>query len=1057
MLSEQLRIIKQAKKVSELKQRGGVQFADTSDMDDDLLLELVPFKTPYTGHGSLRFQRDMLTSVEESSFRPRMADFLRSSIVHMREEGAEYFLEYMCRKYLVHTLNPDDLAFLVLPFRRFYDVFVKIPSTIARYFQPYSKFSYAALASLFLREEYVRDFVLDYFEYYGADVEVFLKSMAAEAFALGSTSECSVQELVRCFEEKGEHSFLQSLMPADTEARQRGRHAVSQAKEQPCVADDFERALSSGRDRVFVHHPATALRYFEWVLENGRLGDSAFSLGEINFVRGVLCSDVHADFCVEDIARIFTEISFKLRALQFIYRRGADCTQLFRHLSNRDKSTFCSTIDDEHFILSVIDKDNYALIARSLSLPTHKRSFAQILARILRFPTFSLEHLGGLVTRDTACTAVTSCLDNLDAPGLSDSVYVGNIIDVMLAFDMHMADRVLAHGHHFARYLARTQQVLTNSQLEQVLRGFSESKTAFYVEILAKSGNRDAVRAFVSAVGPTLRTPGGIRLFTSFVERHMDCTDVADLCEIVARHGYALSAAVTRRVLAAGKTTLRDVVRSVAGNTDTPCMYEDLPAETRSFVLCLLSGTVLRSYFRTLDEAVPLIDVLFHVAEACTTDDNSTFMAELCLHALSRGIAIRRVSAMVLESASIFRHLPEFRARFCQVVDILVLEGLERRRDCVSDVFGCFVRNRDYCVAHRMLGALDTIEDRWVADICACLTDECAELLLALVERFDPDLMPFLPQIAVFCAQTGSETATRLATVLVKRYGCLLHPHLPVLVARGDSLLDTLLERVETRLLLKSCVEAHCAGSMALPVKFVARCLAKMHREHVCLPRALLLRLCEFVQPCTEHVHLCMELLKHALGRPRCLEDARPLAARLLESPDMLLAVAKAVGDLRLAALIADDIVQALRSRDYRHMETFCLLLDLWRAGGHKKGTFETEDLVLLAVQLLGDIDCVGHSGTRALLAMLSASLEVMEAYFAQMATVLGGKYTRTHVRLLADVFGTVDGSESFARKMAPFVTLILNSRDAETVSDGRALVRAIESRVKKPIYMLFD
>eukprot|EP00866_Antonospora_locustae_P000487 jgi/Antlo1/487/2103 len=185
---------------------------------------------------------------------------------------------------------------------------------------------------------------------------------------------------------------------------------------------------------------------------------------------------MQADFCVEGIARIFTEISFKLRALQFIYRRGGDCTQLFRHLSNRDKSTFCSTVDDERFILSVIDKDNYTVIARSLSLPTYKRCFVQILARILWFPSFSLEQLGGLVTRDAACTAISSCLDSLDASCLLDSVYIGNIVDVMLEFDMRMVDRVLIHGQYFARYLARTQQVLSHSQIEQVLSDFSESK-----------------------------------------------------------------------------------------------------------------------------------------------------------------------------------------------------------------------------------------------------------------------------------------------------------------------------------------------------------------------------------------------------------------------------------------------------------------------------------------------------------------------------------------------------------------------------------------------------
>lgn len=1057
MLSEQLKIIKQAKRVTELKQKGDVMFADTSDMDDDLLLELVPFKTPFTGHRSLRFQRDMLTSVEESRFRPRMADFLRSSIAYIREEGAEYFLEYMCRKYLVHTLNPDDLAFLILPFRRFYNVFVKIPSTVAHYFQPYGKFSYASLAGLFLREEYVRDFVLDYFEYYGADVEVFLKRMAVEVFAQGNMKVCGVQELVRCFEKKGEYDFLRSRLPTEEEARPCGEHINTHTKEPHCATDDFESVLDSGRDRVFVHHPRTALRYFDWVLDNGRLGDAAFTIGEISFVRGVLCNDVHADFCVEEIERIFTEISFKLRALQFVYRRGADCTQLFRHLSNRDKSTFCSTINDERFILEVIDNDNYVVIARSLSLATYKRSFAQILARILRFPSFSLEQLGGLVTRDIACTTISSCLDSLDESSLSESVYIGNMVDVMLEFDMHMVDRVLVYGQRFAKYLAHTREVLSYSQLEQVLGDFSESKMAFYVEILTKSDDRDAVQSFISTAGRMLCTPGGIRLFASFVEKHMDCTDTVDLCEIVARHGYTLSTAITRRVLAAGKTTLRDVMHSVAGATDTPYRYESLSAETRSFVLCLLFDAVFRSYFQTLDEAVLLIDVLFHVAETCTSDDNNIFMAELCLHALSEGIEIRRVSAMLLESASVFRHLPKFRARFREVVDILVLDGLEKRHDCVSDVFGCFICNRDYCVAHRILGMLDTIKDSWVADICMNLTNESAEVLLALTERFDPDLMPFLPQVTAFSAQTDSQTARRLATVLVKRYGCLLHPHLPVLMGRGDSLLNTLLERVEARLLLKSCVEAHCAGRMALPAEFVARCLGKMHREHASLPRVLIQQLCELVQPRAEHEHLCVELLKHTLGRKGCLQDARPLAVRLLKSPDTLLAVAKTLGDLRLAALIADDMVSSLKNRDYSHLETFCLFLNLRSAGTSDEGMFQKEDLVLLAVQLLGDIDCIEYNGTCALVRMLSVSLEVMEAFFAQMAAVLGGRYTHMHVRLLADVFDAVDGSERFAREMAPFVTLVLNSRDPETVSNGRELVKAIERRVQKPIYMLFE
>ncbi|KAL0265556.1 UNVERIFIED_CONTAM: hypothetical protein PYX00_011268 [Menopon gallinae] len=1055
MLSEQLRILKQAKKVSEVRERGGVQFVDTSDMDDDLLLELVPFRTPFTGQRSLRFQRDMLTSVEESSFRHRMADFVRSSVVYMQEEGAEYFLEYMCRRYLVHTLNSDDLAFLVLPFKRFYDVFVKIPSTVAQYFRPHSKFSHAVVARLFLRETYVRDFILEYFEYYCTGVEAFLKGVTAEVFAHGDAGHCGIQELARCFEEKGEHGFLESLAPAPacTASGQRAEHSTPRRVPLPCSADAFEDVLASGRDRMLVHHPTVALRYFDWVLESGRLGESAFSPGEVSFVRAVLRGDTHAEFCVTDITRIFREISFKLRALQFVYRRGADCTELFKHLSNRDKATFCSSIDDEHFILSVIDKDNYAVVAQSLSLPTYKRSFGRILARLLRFPGFSLQQLGGLVTRDAACAAVSSCLDSLDAASLLDSVYINNVVDVMLEFDMHMADRVLEHGQHFARYLAGTRQVLSGSQLGQVLQSFSESKMAFYVAIVAKSGDKDTTRAFVATVHRTLRTPGGARLLAGLIEENMESMDDACLCEVAAHHGYVLSAAVTRRVLAAGRATLSEVMRSVLGDTDTLYTYADIPADKRSLVQDILSGIAYRSCFGSLDEAVQLVDVLFNASGASRCDANDAFVAELCLYALSSGTEIRRVSAMVLGNAPLFRHLPVFRARFPEVVDILVLEGLERRRDCVHDVFGCFVRSRDYCVALRMLGALDAVEDSWVADICTHLTGKGAEILLFFVERFDPDLMPFMSQVVAFCARRDSETARRLAAALVRGYGGMIHPHLPMLMAHGGSLLDTMVDRVETRLLLKTCVEMYRAGGAAPPAELVAHCLAKMRAGHAPLPRVLLLGLCEHVELNSARGSPCMELLKYALDREESLECAKPLAARLSRAPGMLFAVAEALCNQRLAALVADDVVSSLRGGDYSHLGTLGLLLGSWSA----ESPFRIDDLVLLAGQLLRDVDRIGHNGTRTVLKMLSASLEVMEAFFAEMAAVLGGEYTSTHVKLLADAFGAVDGSEQFARKMAPFVTLVLNSGDPDTVSCGRALVRAIERRVQKPIYALLD
>lgn len=183
MLSKQLQSIKKSRKISEFGLKRKIQFLDTRDIDEETLLELLPFQTAFTGEKSLEFQRDMLTAVQENKFKPKIASFLRSCLKHMEETNVEYFLEYMCRKYLVHTFNADDLAFLLLPFRKFYGIFLCIESDIVRYFQFNDRFSYVFLGDFFVREERFRDFVMDYFEHYEVSgVNEFLKNIAAEVF-----------------------------------------------------------------------------------------------------------------------------------------------------------------------------------------------------------------------------------------------------------------------------------------------------------------------------------------------------------------------------------------------------------------------------------------------------------------------------------------------------------------------------------------------------------------------------------------------------------------------------------------------------------------------------------------------------------------------------------------------------------------------------------------------------------------------------------------------------------------------------------------------------------
>lgn len=1059
MLSEQLQSIREARKTSEVRQKPEIQFVDAEDMDDEALMEMIPFGTKFTGRRSIYFQRDMLTAVEESRFRTKIAGFLRSCFGHMRAEGVEYFLEYMCRKFLVHTFNPNDLAFILLPFPEFYATFVKVRSDVTKHFVFPDRFSYVSLANLFVGEALFAEFVFDYFEHYDSSVECFLKSIALEACRSNHRNrENRMRELVVRFEERGEHEFAVSLQQPERYIESPEAHRIEVEIPNARAAEkNFESVLRQGSDRRLLYDTDAILPYFTWLLENNVVEQSSFTLAEVNFVRSVLGGTREMRFASEEIAKIFGEINFKLKALKLIYEQETDCTLLFALLNQREQILFCNWVRSGDFVTRVLSPDNYAGIIKDLDMRTYRKSIPTLVMSTLHFPNFCVGVFKDTLTHDLAVDLFRDCLGEVTKVP-ANSIFTRNLVNVLIECRVDVVEDTLKHKNHFIRYLAATEHVLSDAQIRTVLAGFEEDDVSFYVDIVGKSRSAELINEFVSVAVDVLRAPETTRLFLGFAEKKIEDVYVEHLEKMVKLYGFTASPVITKKMILMGHLSLKDVIRSVVGRKRAFYVYRDLPELTQNFLLCLVSNTRYRNHLR-VEEAVPLVDILANGSRFEDAENNNAFIAHTCLYALAKHIEVKRITKIVIGSKPIFVCLPALSLEFPAVTEILIREGLEERNECVHDMFDLLIMCRSYRIANAILGEISYMNERSLAHICGNLSPENIPILIFVLEKLHADAIPFLSTIVDFCVMNPDDGAKAVVVALMKRYGNILHPHLPKILGTNMDLFGTALNRVETRLLLRACIEGYKATRSMIFVGFMAGCLAKMMSENQRPSLSLVAELTELVEMNEEFTGVIVALLKcFASASMRDGECLLPIFKKMHAAPEILLHVTRTLNDSHFVPMFIKDIVASVENRDYAclHVLTFCLgFLD--RKMLPREMPFVLPDLCPLIAVLLSDLRTLGSKSIDALVKIVSIRPDAMDVLFPMLLETMKKAYSRAHVELLTHVFKGADESMRFAKEISPYITLILNNKDADIVSSGRLLVDVIEERIQKSVYMLFD
>ena len=1064
MMLQELQRIKASRRVAELGHCASVKFVpEAEDVDDETLQELIPFETDFTDERSIRFRRELLTAAEECEFKGRMATFLRSCFRYMKEDGAVYFLEYMCRRYSVHTFNAEDLAFLLLPFRRFYSAFLDVSSSISPHLQHAKNFSYGFLANMYLRDRYFKLFVAEYFGHYDTCPEIrdLLKGVAESVLGGGRDNENDILELAHSFLGVQDDSFaarLCSEAPTVRTLPDGDIGAGDSATKSRCGAgqgDSFDDMWQNRTDRRLISSMRSMLEYFDWLEAHGKRELASFSPAEINFIRSMQAGYCVGSFNETEISKIFGAVDFKLRALKFLRKCGFNCLQLFRSLNTREQALFCSSANDPDFVLAAIAEDNYRNLLGSLRQKLPTGGAQKLLHKCLHFGSFSATVLGPLVTEEATVNTLRMCEEKFHAGGSIDPVYAKNLSDMLLYLDIGTTKVPERCGGAFLEYLARTRHTLSAEQLEEVLQAASHKNIDLGVLVLRKCYTEDRFDRLFFSSSAVLESRRCLAAMLCFVEEDVGRISSHHLRKIFLRFERDLSVRIYREILERRLVPLARLFEGFLGKAAGVRQYCAITPEKQTSCLKILSGLKYRDEFSVPLDSLPFLEILSAAVglERCT--ENEVFLTEVCVSALSHNIEKGAVLELLLGRDFIFRSLPMFVESYPELAEILITEGLSIRTECTEFVLAELLRKGKYGILSRLAGSLPCMGREFVESICKNLKGQSFDLLSVLVEQRETDLLPFLQEIFKFCADACDVAQANVVTVaLVRRYGDITYRYLGGLLCPERGLFELVLKRVETRLVLKVCVEELLGRpEKEYLVDFISRCLQRMKAKGMHLGEKRAVNILEIVRTVRRPDDLCIGLLG-CIRRTRT-EVLRLFFREIFPRPSLLFAVmSSSISEPALIPFFVDDLFCAILNGRYDYLGTFSLCISMLREKRHRKvcDAFSIDRLKMVGGALIGNADTLHETCTEIMAQILAMRPEVIDVLLPEMLRTLRSSCSVPKMRILTEMFVSLEESAKFVDEVGMQVFSATRHASPDIAAAGEELARAVERRAGAPI-----
>lgn len=392
MIRSQLQRIKESRMSKHIQTKRRILFGDTSDLDDETILEAIPIQTPFTKPKSLNFDRQRHTMDEEEKFNIKFSKFLKTLVRYGDVKDVEYLFDYLVRRYSCDTFNQKEMIFFLLPFKKYYSQVLSLSSTSGfNYFIVQPTYSYQFIGNVCLKDKCFFDFLVGYFEYFEHVREFCTEVLRYIVPGVRNTdSDFSMQffeiisSLVKCgeslfavelFFEIRDHiqdvveDFIELLLPFFDRGylMRKSVQAVESSVDTRFDDDElFREMYDKQEDRGFLKDRSRYKNYVIW-LTRSRLPLSSFSDREYEALK-VLCGisrsrRIGGD--VKDYLKLFEDLVDRSSLIGLLYENFPnDVYRLIPYMNDNDK-VYLSRLSPELFH-ELVTQENHSEIVKNI-------------------------------------------------------------------------------------------------------------------------------------------------------------------------------------------------------------------------------------------------------------------------------------------------------------------------------------------------------------------------------------------------------------------------------------------------------------------------------------------------------------------------------------------------------------------------------------------------------------------------------------------------------------------------------------------------------------------
>ncbi|ELA42701.1 uncharacterized protein VICG_00016 [Vittaforma corneae ATCC 50505] len=480
MLREQLEELQRTKRTLLHTKNALIRFVLDEDVDSLTLFNNLPFPTSFTTQKSLSFDRHTLSEKEEKRFNSRFAPFLRNLISKSKHPGIDILLEYLMRIYCIDTFNPQELTFLLLPFKKYFNQLQIIAKNTKNQFSSLKSYSISSISRIIVKDKRLMLDFVKYFNAYEVLKEFLDKTMDEIIDILKASDMDYLSEIYKIMELLIQHGnplkalqiyhrmrsylntddFILLLLPYFPKD-------LIEMKDHKESGNKYQMIFNNKGGRSLLKNQIEIYRYLEYLLSCGLIpdefNDSEYkTLQHIFFGKPVdqIVEGIHSNKVADNLIELFKEIEPKDELLSFIVRNNIQ-RYFAEHLSDKDKVYLIR----EAFDVNYLTPNNYNLCIMNLNKDVFKSKYNQILNRCLHFRTFNPVYFSKLIDFDF--NEIFSC----HSP--QASTYKQNVIKLLERKNINLSDTFfnnnLLGDSSVLSYLLENGQSFSEEQLFAII------------------------------------------------------------------------------------------------------------------------------------------------------------------------------------------------------------------------------------------------------------------------------------------------------------------------------------------------------------------------------------------------------------------------------------------------------------------------------------------------------------------------------------------------------------------------------------------------------------